>query len=284
MLISGIVATALLVLIEHTERLSLFGQIELGINVYGIAVITVVVVIAVPAIALKPFPITLLMVTASYLLWNAAHGLSIEISRESIYSVIAELVLLSSALYIARKISQSIHRMETSIQNVVFQLDTMAVLSGASGEKAVTEELLRARQYEYGVTLIVVEMDELQRKWFSLWTTEKELKRTYLYAQAVRNLRSLIHETDVVYTHRKSLVACISELPHAEVLTLIGHLHDLFRVTHLEKVRIGTARFPDEGLVYQDLLVLACNRAAPTLDSVKNAASSDGPALTEKWV
>ena len=281
MLIGGIFATVALILIEETAQVHLFGQVSLGISVYGIAVLTVVAVIAFPNLARKPLPVTLLMVVIGHGLWTIVYRRPLDISREMIYTAITELVLLGGALYLSRKISLSVHRLETSIHKAVFQLDSIPILSTPSGERAVTEELLRARQYEYPVSLICIYLDGLHKKSYALWTTDKELKRKYLFARAIQNLRGLIHESDLVFAHKDCLVLCISEISQAEASTLVRQLHDLFRVTHPEPVAIGAAGFPEEALVYEDLMALAHKRMTTKLELWRAANRENAHAYTE---
>jgi hypothetical protein len=240
-----------------------------------------VAVIASPKLARKPATTIYLIVLAIYGLSKLASGAARSADPELVYIILAEAVLLFLAYYIARVISLSISSMENSVHSVVFHLDQYRVLPEREGEKAVTEEILRARRYEHDVTLVYIQIPRLQKRPLLNLDRAAVLERKYIYSRVVRILYSLIDETAIVFTHRHNLVVTLSEATQDEVATFVNQLERMLLALLPEKPEITTARFPEQALVYEDLIAVARKRPISQPARVPIGRASEAPSLQE---
>lgn len=257
---------ALLVAIGRTDQLPLIGELQPAFYVYLIAAASMGFLILYPEYASKPMQVTFVPLMVIYGACKAVESTGRVIDPPFYYLLTAEVIILVVTTYLARWTSLATSNTEQSIRTALLQLNaTNDVLSAYEGEKVISEEILRARRYERPLTLIHVNIPRLHQKRFTRWSQRNLLEYEYVKLRVVQIIRNLIYDSDVIAWHKNSLVVCLPETTREEAAVLALPLQEMLTACVQEPAKVGMAHFPDDALVYDDLLEIAAKAEPPPL-------------------
>ena len=255
---------ALLVAIGRSDQLPLVGELQPAFYVYLIAAASMGFMVLYPEYASKPMQVTFVPLMVIYGACKAVESTGQIIDPPFYYLLGAELIVLFVTTYLARWTSLATSNTEESIRSALLQLNaTNNVLSEYEGEKVISEEILRARRYERALTLIHVDIPRLHKKRFTRWSQRNLLEYEYVNLRVVQIIRNLIYDSDVIAWHRNSLVVCLPETTREEAAVLALPLEAMLTACVQEPAKVGMAHFPDDALVYDDLLEIAAKAGPP---------------------
>lgn len=253
---------ALMVAIGRSDQLPLIGELQPAFYVYLIAAASMGFMILYPEYASKPMQVTFVPLMVIYGACKAVESTGQIIDPPFYYLLAAELMILFATTYLARWISLATSDTEQSIRSALLQLNTTNnVLSEYEGEKVISEEILRARRYERPLTLVHVDIPRLHKKRFTRWSQRNLLEYEYVNLRVVQIIRNLIYDSDVIAWHKNSLVVCLPETTREEAAVLALPLEAMLTACVHETAKVGMAHFPDDALVYNDLLEIAATAA-----------------------
>lgn len=261
MLLIGVFCwVALMVAIGRSEQLPLLGDLRPAFYVYLIAAASTGFMILYPESASKPMQVTFVPLLVIYGAFKAIESTGQILDASFYYLLAAELLILLATTYLARWTSLVTSNTEQSIRMALLQQNTTNnVLSEYEGEKVISEEILRARRYERPVILIHISIPRLHQKRFTRWNQRSLLEYEYVNLRVVQIIRNLIYDSDIIAWHNHSLVVCLPEASPEEAAVLLIPLQAMLSACVHEQATVGMAHFPDDALVYKELLEIAAN-------------------------
>lgn len=256
--------------------------------VFGIAVLTVLGMLIFPDLGTSRLQMILVGVGLLYL---AAGGVGLlEHSLTDVPVVVTELFMLGVTVYLVRMLSVVVSNLEQILENVITGKEDSRILSQASGEDTVNAELFRARRFNRPVGFIFLNLngvEELKPSRAEQVSYQYVLQRSYLKARVGQLAESFLYHTDPIAWHGEDLVICLPETNREQAEELARKIYDLIRSQLNIRVPLGIASFPDDGLIYADLIRVASNSLLPiSKDERKpdtgNASTEDKRASQER--
>lgn len=199
----------------------------------------------------------------NYLTWGALIG------TNEPYLFVIGLVLVQVTLMLMRWVSLPLVKFDQAAENFIFDSKQSNLLNAVEGEEEINHELYRARRFERSFSIVYCEIpdtatsekDALKTD-FVNWQITKDFKRRYTQVQLVKLLSSIIYKSDILVEYRNGIVVGLPETNADDAKIFINRLgllvKDNFEVTPI----VGTATFPEEGLIYDDLVKYAYQNAA----------------------
>lgn len=200
-----------------------------------------------------------------YLALNAL-GLS-EHEQVTFPTLVVELAILSSTVFLARLTSAAVANMEQVTENAVGGPSATRILSTSQGEAVTNEELFRARRYSRPVGFLLLKLSdvpELQYSGALRLKYQDSLQRHFLRARVGYLVESMLYHTDPIAWYKEDLVVCLPETNAEESLTLAKQITDMVRDVLNIRIHIGVANFPQDGLIYADLVGAASRKVSPS--------------------
>lgn len=271
---------ALIVAFGRSDLLSLLSDLQPAFYVYLIAAASMGFMILYPEYASKPMQVTFVPLMVIYGACKAVDSTGQVIDPPFYYLLGIELMILVVTIYLARWTSLAASNTEHAIRTALLQLNaTNNVLSEYEGEKVIAEEILRARRYERSLTLIHVNIPRLHKKLFTRWSQRNLLEYEYVNLRVVQIIRNLIYDSDIIAWHKESLVVCLPETSREEAAVLALPLEAMLTACVQEPAKVGMAHFPEDALVYNDLLEIAANAAPLSADNNRQNAGYEIPSF-----
>jgi len=178
-------------------------------------------------------------------------------------TVLIELTVLSITVFLARLTSVVVTNLEQVIDNVVTGANATRILPAAEGEEATNGELFRARRFNRPVGFLLLKLSDvpaLQISGANIMNYQAALQRSFLRARIGQLVESMLYHTDPIAWYKDDLVICLPETNADEALQLARRIYDLIRLTLNLQVPIGVANFPEDGLIYADLVTIASRK------------------------
>ena len=199
------------------------------------------------------------------LVYGAANALNLldHIRSVSPTTVLIELAVLTITIYLARLISVAVASLEQVFDSMATGANATRVLSTAEGEAATNGELFRARRFNRPVGLLLMKLSEvpaLRVSGANIMNYQAALQRSFLRARISQLVESMLYHTDPIAWYKDDLMICLPETNAEEALQLAKRINDLVRLTLNISVPIGIANFPEEGLIYSDLVAVASRK------------------------
>lgn len=182
----------------------------------------------------------------------------IETTLESsdIPSIIAELALLFSTAMIFKQVSLALVNFEKVVENVVTKPTNLNILNHDEGVEEIEEELSRARRFERNISFLRVQTSLIieQSKGFDI---SRIMQQKYYQYQIAGIVRSLIYKSDTLVWEDDDLIVCLPETSKQESLDLAAKIYRQVKIRHNIKLAIGVANFPENALIYTNLIEIA---------------------------
>lgn len=246
--------TIWLVILFNLERpdITELGNIDLDSIVYVIAAMVAVTVLALPDLAKRSeyvlLPTLVLYGAGKFLLGDPEKPLPI---------IITEIVVLILTVSVSRAISLATANIEKAIENILLRPEKSTILSEADGEEKINNELFRARRFDRPVGFVVLRVEwveGMQERISDRFDLEAAFQRRYLKVRIAQIAESTIYRSDIIAWNGDNIVICLPETNHAQSVRLARQIYDLLRMRLSLDITIGIAAFPEDGLIYRDLL------------------------------
>jgi lipopolysaccharide/colanic/teichoic acid biosynthesis glycosyltransferase len=251
-----IALTMWLTLFFNIERLNFFGlgSINLDPVVYVVAAVVATLLLIFPDIGKHPASI-LILALVFYGVARVVHAPPA--TQGSVYIVAVEIVLLVVTLAITRTVSLAQANFEQAVENIVLNPSSSRILPMAEGEEKVNNELFRARRFDRPVGFIIIRITSLEGmrpKPGERFDLEATFQRRYLQVRIAQVAETTLYRSDLITWNTDNLVICLPETNRAEALQQAKLIHTLIRIRLNVDVPIGIATFPEDGLIYRDLV------------------------------
>ena len=255
-----ILTAAWLTLIFNLERPEIFGigTINLASMVYGIAAGIMVIMVMMPELGKRPIYNTFLPILAVYGIGKITLDNRALTDSMIVYISITEISILLITLWIARVVSLAVSDFENTVESAVVGDNTSRVLSASEGKNVIDRELLRARRYDRPMALLHLQikaLDKIAGAPSRYLDTKKAFEHRYLQARITQLIDTLLHDSDIMSWNNGCLVICMPESTAKEAVKMAKHVHAILKI----EMTLGIACFPDEALIYSDLITAAKN-------------------------
>jgi len=221
--------TIWLVILFNLERPDIqdFGNIDLDSFVYVIAAMVAVTILALPDLGRRSeyvlIPTLILYAIAKVTIGHPDTPLPL---------IITEIVVLILTVSVARVVSLATANIEKAIENVLLTPEKSSVLPEAEGEEKINNELFRARRFDRPVGFVALRIEwlkEMQEHIADRFNLEAAFQKRYLKI-------------------------CLPETDRDQAIRLARQIHMLLKMRLGLDIAVGVAAFPEDGLIYRDLL------------------------------
>ncbi len=196
----------------------------------------------------------------------------------AVYLIVAEVLVLLISLILVRAVSLAVTSFEKAVENIVLRPSQLRILPQAEGEEAINSELFRARRFDRPVAFILIDLSVVEKLLGkSRMTLEGVFQKHYVQTRVAQIVEATLYKTDIVIWHNENLFICLPETTYGEALKTAEELDKLIRLRLDLQLPIGIAAFPENGLIYNDLVQAATRNASvlaveePAPASVKRA-------------
>jgi len=246
--------TIWLVILFNLERPDIqdFGNIDLDSFVYVIAAMVAVTILALPDLGRRSeyvlIPTLILYAIAKVTIGHPDTPLPL---------IITEIVVLILTVSVARVVSLATANIEKAIENVLLTPEKSSVLPEAEGEEKINNELFRARRFDRPVGFVALRIEwlkEMQEHIADRFNLEAAFQKRYLKVRIAQIVMSAIYRSDTIAWSGDNLVICLPETDRDQAIRLARQIHMLLKMRLGLDIAVGVAAFPEDGLIYRDLL------------------------------
>jgi lipopolysaccharide/colanic/teichoic acid biosynthesis glycosyltransferase len=265
------------ILLFNIERFDVFDYqqpVNLSTTLYMTIIVTAVSLLSFPNLAKANLWFSATTMTIFYL------GMSMLSDATALQATFfwraTEIGILLISFVLMQKVSQAILDFEIAVQSFVLDANNSRMMPFHQGQEQVSQELHRARRFERPVAIIYCESasnDDTVTKIdgeFWQWRIKKTFKDRFTQTHIAQSAAMLTYKSDCIIKYNNDIVICLPETnqPEGEAFAaqLARFIHDLHQI----EANIGVATFPDDGLVFEDLIEIARERARaypPDIDS-----------------
>lgn len=196
-----------------------------------------------------------------------------------------EIIVLLITQFLASTTSLVVAKLEQIMESVVIDANTSRILPAADGEGAANDELFRARRFSRPVAFLLLrlaDIPQLRGAPTDRFDFHAALQRSYLRARIGQLVESMVYRTDPLAWQGDNLVLCLPETNHDEAEQLAEQIHHLVSMSLNIRLPIGAATFPDDGLIYADLVAAAGRQLVQGADIRIPAPAAARPASREE--
>lgn len=243
-------------------------NINLDTWVYILAAIVGVAILILPDLS-RSLPITFVPTLLVYgLIKITRFGTTGE--EIVVYLVITEILTLFLTIIFTRQVALAMEDFEQAVETVLIKPNNMRVLSEAEGEEKINFELFRARRFERPVGFLLIQLKSVQERmgdaapFFmesselpntnNAFDWESMLNERLTQLRVAKVVESLIFKVDTMVWNKDDLVICLPETNREDLLKLAHNIYNQLNIRLQITPLMGIATFPQDGLIYRDLL------------------------------
>jgi len=251
--------------------------LDLSSLVFVVATFVAVAILLMPDLARIrlefTFGATLLLYVFLRLTFVPFKGVAATDPRRAVYLVVAELLVLFISLILVRAVSLAVTSFEKAVENIVLRPSKLRILPQTEGEEAINGELFRARRFDRPVAFILIDLSVLEKLLVKKrMTLEGVFQKHYAQTRIAQIVEATLYQTDVVTWHGENLFICLPETTREEALKTAQELDQLIQLRLDLKLPMGVVAFPQDGLIYGDLVEAAVRNAGLLTQEEERAA------------
>ena len=251
--------------------------LDLSSLVFVVATFVAVAILLMPDLARIrlefTFGATLLLYVFLRLTFVPFKGVAATDPRRAVYLVVAELLVLFISLILVRAVSLAVTSFEKAVENIVLRPSKLRILPQTEGEEAINGELFRARRFDRPVAFVLIDLSVLEKLLVKKrMTLEGVFQKHYAQTRIAQIVEATLYQTDVVTWHGENLFICLPETTREEALKTAQELDQLIQLRLDLKLPMGVVAFPQDGLIYGDLVEAAVRNAGLLTQEEERAA------------
>jgi hypothetical protein len=250
--------------VERPDNLLGLGNVNIASYVYVIAALMPVsflmfLKLSKASIATSYMPFLGLYAVGKMIYLDPAAGI-----EKLTFISLFEVALLLVTLIGVRSLTRSIYFFGDSIKNSAMNPNNTLVQTTHHGEMTIRQKIAQARRFNRSLTLLYVPLGKSQRKYEygRLWDQQEDIKFMYLQFRIAELIKFLLWETDVRAWHQGDLILCLQGNDELRAHKLVEQIPEVLRSVLKIETSVSMVRFPQEGIVYNDLLAKLRNEKA----------------------
>lgn len=172
------------------------------------------------------------------------------------YIMMFEVAGLGLTIFFSRKLSQSIFSFGDAIRESVLNPTNTLVQHTHHGEMAIRQKIAQARRFNRTLALLYVKIDHSWTKYeySRIFNQREEIKYMYLQLRIAELVTFLLWETDVRAWYQGNLILCLQGPTQERAPMIAEQVTQVLKNVMDIDATVSIAYFPDNGLVYDDLL------------------------------
>lgn len=260
------------------------GIDEININldsyVYMAAFVGALIAILMPDVSRRTEYIFVPLV-GIYALLKTFFGIPLGQTNLAIFTL--EVMIIYITIVIFRLLSQALLSFENTVENVLIPPDEFRIMPMPRGLETLQAELARARRFERNVGVVYVSTEELLRSRLGTYKfdLEQELQKHYLQVRLAQVIELVVYKIDGVMLYQNDIVIMMPETTAERLERATARLYKEISQRLSIKVMIGSAMFPDDGFIYNDLIEKAQSRLRYLDDESPDSPDEHGGKLNE---
>jgi lipopolysaccharide/colanic/teichoic acid biosynthesis glycosyltransferase len=282
-----IVSLAWFAFIFNAQQIVVPGipALSLDIAVYALMLLTAVTFFSFPNLAKQNVIISYLVLIALYFVSLGTRRMPAV--EHTLYDTAIDAVVIFVNLVLLRRLSHALLEFEFAVQAFVIDVKNARLISRMEGEEQVNQELYRARRFERPVAVAYCTVpanngnNGLVKTDFIRWRITQTLRQRYAQVKIAQAAASLTYKSDCIIEHGTDVVVCLPETNRQEAETFARRLtrfaHELGDLEPL----VGIATFPQEGLVFEDLIAAAQKKVRVWSDEDDDSNTRNGDVIID---
>lgn len=168
-----------------------------------------------------------------------------------------ELLFVLIGMILASDLKSSFEEIVSASRKLAFSNIPTNVFDHNESDRIINYEINRSRRYDYPMTMLLIEPDYkslemLKKKW--RYRFLGKFFRQYLTNSILRIFYATIRETDVFVEMQDYYIIVLPNTVKENAHFLISRLRQNFSDEMKLAIRIGVSQFPEDGLMYDDLI------------------------------
>lgn len=257
-------------------------RLDLSSLVFVCASAVTLAVLILPDLARMRFEFAYAIILVGYLILRlGVFQVQSDDPRRIVYLILMEALSLMFTLVVVRLVSLAVTNFEKAVENIVLRPSNLRILSMADGEERINAELFRARRFDRPVGFILLDMSVLNRLSTGKQSTlEAVFQKHYFQTRVGQIVEAALFQTDILTWYNENLFVCLPETGYEEALKTARELHKLILIRLNLSLPIGIVVFPENGLIYRDLVEAAMrNTGIITTEEETGALSRRGTGI-----
>ncbi|MBN1565999.1 MAG: hypothetical protein JXA10_19320 [Anaerolineae bacterium] len=276
MIMLGISWIFLALNLERPDVVLLIGAINIASFVYVLGAFSVIVMLLFPQLAKVPTAIVFIPFFIVYLLGKIIFSPQDLTRAQETTLTFVEAGGLFIGIWLFQEVAASLGQFSTALETIFVGKEKTQVLDRLEGENVIQRKIDLARRFERGLAILYVKLNHQTASSRRLWDQEANLRHVYMQVQLAELMNYLVDLADVRMWHHGNLVLCLEDtMPEKTERTALQIqlvLHDVLKLD----TQIGIAHFPDDGLIYQDLIEISQRDATRKVEAAKADKRSTG--------
>ena len=184
-------------------------------------------------------------------------------------SLMLEMFVLLTTYWLVRELASWFQTYSGSLRQSIFNPINTLVSNTYDNESVIEQKIALARRFDRELTLLYIELDEpTTHESRVIWDNLKDIKLATLQLRLAELLEFLAGDTAVKAWHSGNLVICL-QVDRRTVNMIITELQDVISDVLKIHIEVGIASFPDDGLMFEDLVEKAINQIFDPTEELK---------------
>lgn len=274
-----------LAVLFNLERPNLFGvrSLDLASLVYILCATVTVIILMFPELSqVHPSWLYIPILTA-YIVLKSIVGIPGG-DDFYVYVTVVEVAALFITVHLARMVSSTVYQFENVVENTVLATNNSRVLPANDGIERINKELFRARRFNHPAALVFIEISPAHTSLEKQLDLQVALKHRYIQGRVAKIVEDIVYLDDVISLYHDHLVVCFPETARERATEMCRQVHKLLKATLDLDVKMGVTVFPDDALIFDELVNLAAANAIsfseeqkPVVIDMKASFSTSGP-------
>ncbi len=239
------------------------GQIEIPVFAQLLAVAISTAILLMPQLSrthLLISGVVSLVVFGALFVTTGANG--------SVVSIVMSIIAVEISVILTHILSQRITKIDRAAHIFTMGSQQIGMVSIEEGQEKLNGELYRARRLERPMAVVYCELNTRDEKDITVenntvnWQITRTFRHRFQQFQMSKLAASLIYKDDIIIEYGDRIIIGLPETDTPEAATFINRLGKLVAETMGLEITIGTAIFPDNGLMAEDLIYAAQRNAA----------------------
>ncbi|NDJ85367.1 MAG: hypothetical protein GYB66_05740, partial [Chloroflexi bacterium] len=277
-----------LTLLFNLERPDIVGisNIDLASPVYVYAAVLTVVILMFPDLSHVHPSYLIIPGIGVYLAFGFIIG-NLTTDVIFVYTTIIEIVAIAITIALARLVSSTVTEFENVVENTALTASNSRVLPQDEGIAQIDRELFRARRFLHPTALLFLDISSVKKSEVSLQKQldlQLALEKRYLQGRIARTIEQVLYPDDILSLYHDDLVLCFPETNLDQATEMANEIYKLLGITLRIKMSIGIAAFPEDALIFEELIAAAKSNIKSFNDEYTNNDDepSDGSPLVSQ--
>ena len=242
--------------IARPNEIPFLGHIDITFFAYVVGALIMISHLVLVRMNRMSWQLVLILFSAIYIVGKSLTYDPDMDAASTTYIMVLEVVGLGITLVVSRKLAQSIFSFGDAIRESVLNPTNTLVQHTHHGELAIRQKIAQARRFDRKLALLYVKIDHSWSKneYSRIFNQREEIKYMYLQLRIAELITFLLWETDGRAWNQGNLILCLQGPTQERASMIAEQITQVLKNVMDIDTGVSVAYFPDDGLVYDDLL------------------------------